>query len=175
MTGVLIKSGQNARISAPVAAMVANMTHRMSTAATLALLLAGCATVENYEMAIRSWEGAPATEMLEVWGEPDRVRDLSNLQPSLGQSIAYFEWVSANRTEAEHALLEAESEHCSGMESEAGALDAKCVEKTLFPEPSRLFCKTTAKVVDGYIDSVTAEGNACAATDEYAQKYRRSH
>ena len=60
------------------------------------------------------------------------------------------------------------------MESEAGTLAAKCVERTLFPEPSRQFCKTTAKVVDGYIDSVTAEGNACAATDEYVQKYSRT-
>lgn len=154
--------------------MVATMTHRMPTACALLLLVAGCATIENYDSAIRSWEGAPATEMLDVWGEPDRVRDLSNLQPSLDESIAYFEWVSENRSEAEHARLQAETEHCSGMESEAGNLDAQCVEKTLFSEPSRYFCKTTAKVVDGYIDSVTAEGNACAATDEYVQKYSRT-
>src|SRR5712691_308998 len=39
----------------------------------IAVLVAGCATTENYEKMLASWIGASEDQLVSVWGPPDRV------------------------------------------------------------------------------------------------------
>lgn len=40
--------------------------------------LTGCGTVQNYERAVYSWEGAPARTLLKRWGHPNQTETLAN-------------------------------------------------------------------------------------------------
>ena len=42
------------------------------------VILSGCATVQNYEWAVHSWEGAPAHALLQRWGHPNQTEQLAN-------------------------------------------------------------------------------------------------
>ena len=151
----------------------------------LVSIFSGCAAHENYDVAIQSWEGAPATEMLEVWGEPDRVRDMSDLASSLGASIAYFEWLRENRSEAEQAEIDDTSttaQKCSGKADRWGNVNVTCNEQdgTDFGKLGyklgagpRMYCRTTAKITDGRVVSVESEGNLCAMSEKELARYAR--
>lgn len=44
----------------------------------LVFLLAGCASERNYAITVRSWNTGQAYAMLNRWGYPDKIKNLSN-------------------------------------------------------------------------------------------------
>jgi hypothetical protein len=135
---------------------------------------------------LSSWEGAPAAELLGVWGQPDEVQDLSNLKSDLGQSVVYLTWMGENRSEVEQARIDDTStttQNCTGNVGYGGNVDVDCSQGTgtdfyklgyKLGAGSRTYCKVTAKVVDGYVKSFSSEGNACAVTETAATQYSRN-
>ncbi len=43
---------------------------------TTAIFLTGCATVDNYRVAVQSWHGATSSQLFQVWGYPNQIRHL---------------------------------------------------------------------------------------------------
>jgi len=43
-----------------------------------ALMLTGCATTKNYQLAVNSWQGANENQLFGVWGYPNRIQKLPN-------------------------------------------------------------------------------------------------
>jgi hypothetical protein len=159
---------------------------RIVLAISVVFLLPSCATTASYQAILSSWEGAPAAELLSVWGQPDEVQDLSHLKSELGQSVAYFTWMGENRSEAEQARIDDTStttHDCTGNVGYGGNVNVNCSEGTgtdfyklgysLGAGPRR-YCKVTATVVDGYVKSFNSVGNACVATESAAAQYSRS-
>lgn len=40
------------------------------------IFLSGCATVQNYRVAVQSWHGATSAELFRIWGYPNQIRRL---------------------------------------------------------------------------------------------------
>jgi hypothetical protein len=47
-----------------------------TTLLSSAILLSGCASVENYRVAVQSWHGATSAQLFRVWGYPNQIRHL---------------------------------------------------------------------------------------------------
>lgn len=47
-----------------------------STILITAVFLSGCATVDNYRVAVQSWHGATSSQLFRVWGYPNQIRHL---------------------------------------------------------------------------------------------------
>lgn len=45
---------------------------RYSSLITISVLLVGCATEENYQLALNSWRGSNIEQLVTLWGYPDK-------------------------------------------------------------------------------------------------------
>ncbi len=53
-----------------------NATVKLLGLGLITTLLAACATPQNYQLAVNSWQGASADSLFHVWGYPNRIQKM---------------------------------------------------------------------------------------------------
>jgi len=122
------------------------------------VILSGCATVQNYEWAAHSWEGAPASALLHRWGHPNQTEQLAN-----GHRVYMYRTVT-------HGMYP--------VASAPGISPVRSYNTTMVSSPSRMMgdgsyafeCKTWFEVnPNGRITHVSFRGNDCVASEKRAR------
>lgn len=115
---------------------------------SLVLVLAGCATTENYEKILGSWIGRPIAALIDSWGPPDG--------EFVNDSTRYLTW---NRSETVFVPGTAPTYRTTMIGNTA-------YTNTVPGTPSynvNYSCKTTFMVRDGYVVNWRWAGNHCKA------------
>ncbi len=124
------------------------------------LLLAACGTTQNYQAALNSWEGAPATVLVEHWGEPNQTQKLAN-----GNHVYIYEFASqgtypAAVTPGVTAVQTANSNKIVINQTPTAATGSSLFQCTTYFEINS----------KGRIINAESRGNDCVATKGAAQR-----
>lgn len=159
------------------------------------LLSSGCATnqtklsIERYELAATTWEGGQLSDMIDAWGIPSEVHDLSELQGPGRKIIVWSKGQPSGHTQVEPASRRTLSCTSETRERGFGAdTETECIEGTASAisvedqsyrnlglaighamNPPEL-CKVSVHVRDGVIHRVAVENVGCRLSEpEYAE------
>ena len=130
----------------------------------LTALLVACASTQNYDMAVRSWQGANEKQLNHIWGYPNHVRKM----PS-GHRLLIYRVVNRGR----YPVYSAPG--YTSVETSGGTTRVTSVPTTEGGGGSYDYRCTTWFEVNGKkrVVNTSFRGNGCVATDSFLQNRRR--
>ena len=112
---------------------------RLITASLSALfLLVGCQSRESYRQELRNWKGQPEAQLLSAKGAPDKFYESNRTK-----YLTYIRTSQSNDSISCYGGNLNSSGFCTGGGT------------------TSLYCKETFEIINGKINTVSAEGNNC--------------
>ncbi len=127
---------------------------------TILLGLTACATVQNYQLAVNSWQGASGAKLFRVWGYPDHTERLPN-----GHRL----YVYATRDVGQYPIVTTPgytSVYTSNGQTYVSSTPPMITGGGIYD----FHCKTFFEVNSAnHIVNTDFRGNSCAATQQFMQ------
>lgn len=142
------------------------MSRRLTVVLASMALLGGCASVQNYASAVRSWQGSTSSTLFRVWGYPDRISTLPNGHRLYfyrqRQRGSYPQFVNPGFTSVASTNGRTVVTSSPTTISGGGTYDVQC--KTWFEVNKQ-----------GKVINTSFRGDGCVATNEFVSRHKYRH